>query len=173
MGPFAGDGVACERLHPQHLVFVLDPHDFATVPCAFWKDRVRPLLRHLYLARAAYMLLGGVSHPARPSRRELVTGFHAQTRRLHDYLWSLPATERPSVTFAALGSLPCTEDPEQDCAVPLAREGIDMISLVEETNALWSQPGRYVIAGEGHFNAQGLDRLADRLAEELIAHGFR
>lgn len=162
-----------QRLHPQHLVFLLDPNDFAIVPCTFWKNRVRPLLQHVYLARGAYMLLGGVSRPTTPSQRALVAGFHAQTRRLQDLLQSLPAAERPSVTFAALGPLPCTADPRQDCAVSLAREGVDLISLAEESQALWSQPERYVITGEGHFNAQGLDRLAARLAEGIIARRFR
>ena len=138
------------RYRPARVVFVLDPNDLTHVPCAWWKNRTRPLLRSSVLARAIYFAHGG-GRPDDPTPAPMRRVLTEETRRIQ----ALTAPRAIPFSLVALGPL------------PEVTPGVDVIDLVEVHGRLRADPDRYVIPGDGHLNAAGLAELADALTRAL------
>lgn len=146
---------------PSLVIFFLDPDDLDDVACAHWKRRVRPLLRLSYTARAFYVTLFPNSPPQKPRESRV-----AELGRQLDRLAELRAgdQDRWRVVFGEifpLGGYRST----------IEERGYRVIQTGELFQRLRSEPEKYVVVGEGHLNARGIEVFAAAVAEGLAAAG--
>lgn len=160
---------------PQKVLFFIDGGDLEEVPCAFWKDRVRPLLRYSLLARAFYVLvLRSVNSP----RSSAPPG--ARLERLGRELERLRATlssrdPRAQVAFVKLDRLRRHGDPDHRERLFDERfraAGFTVLGVDDVFDRLRAEPEKYVVVGEGHLNARGIEQLVTAVAERAAAAGF-
>lgn len=162
-----------EAYAPAVVLLFIDDGDLTPVPCEFWKNRVRPLLRYSVAVRALHVLvLRTINRPAvRSSEPERLAELERQLARVAD-LVARPDLSRPRVVFIKLRPLADAPAGEAAFDAAIRARGFAVVSSAEMFRWLLGKPEEFVVVGEGHLNARGISRLVTAVAEDLVRDGL-
>jgi hypothetical protein len=153
---------------PELLIFLVGAKDLEDRPCSFWKAGVWPLLRVSRIAVTVFVNLvirrQRLQEMPDEARQALVLGEVSLLRALAGR-----AARPVRLVFAQTSEL-LPGSPEASAALEREIEaaGVALLPLIAPWDAVFAEPERYVVVGEGHPNAAGMALLAPALGAQLV-----